>query len=148
MVKVLRGGEFVLAGGLLGIQADILPERFGGAQAVGVEAHAGAGASGVRASVAEVQRGRAVHVAGLNEYRRVERAAFVRQLQQVAGLHAQAVRGGRTEERGVVPGELGDGLGQFLQPAVIGEAAIVNRGVGAEDDFQLAAQFLGPGART
>ncbi len=87
-VKVLRGGELVAAAGLLRIQAHILPQRFGGAQSVRVEAHAGAGASGVRAAVAQVQRRRTVYVAGLNEYRRVERPAIVRQLQHVAGLYA------------------------------------------------------------
>ena len=38
--------------------------------------------------------------------------------------------------------EFGDGLGQFLQPAEIGEAAVVNRGVWTEDDFQLAFQLV------
>ena len=77
----------------------------------------------------------------------LQRAALVGQLQHVAGLHAEAVRGGGAQDRGVVPGELGDRLGQFLQPAVIGEAAVVDRGVGAEDDFELAAELLGSGAR-
>ena len=77
----------------------------------------------------------------------LQRAALVGQLQHVARLHAQAVRGRRAEDRGVVPGELGDRLGQFLQPAVVGEAAVVNRGVGPEDDFELAAELLGSGAR-
>ena len=69
-VKVLRGSEFVTAAGLHRIQTDVLPKRFRGAKSVWVEAHAGAGTSGVRASVTEVKRGRAVHVAGLYEYRR------------------------------------------------------------------------------
>ena len=64
-VIVLRGGELVGAGGLLDVQADIVPERRGGAQAVGIEAHAGAGAAAAGAAVAQVQRDRAVHLAGL-----------------------------------------------------------------------------------
>ena len=41
---------------------------------------------------------------------------------------------------GIVPGELGDRLGQFLQPAVVGEAAVVDRRVGPENHFQLACR--------
>ena len=34
--------------------------------------------------------------------------------------------GGRADQRGIVPGQLGDRLGQFLQPAIVGKAAVVN----------------------
>ena len=42
-------------------------------------------------------------------------------------------------QRGVVPGELGERLGEFLQPAIIGEAAVPDGGIGPERNFQRAA---------
>jgi hypothetical protein len=74
----------------LGVHPRVLPQELGGAQAVGVEAHAGAGAAGARAAVTQMQRNRAVHMAGLDEHRRAQRAALVGQLHQVALLHAEA----------------------------------------------------------
>src|SRR5581483_8312623 len=44
--------------------------------------------------------------------------------------------GGRADERDVVPGERGEGAGQLLEPAFVGEAAVVGRRVGAEDQLQ------------
>ena len=43
----------------------------------------------------------------------------------------------RAHEGGVVPGQLRDRFGQFLKPTVVGEAAVVDRRVRLEDDFQL-----------
>src|SRR5271168_2405949 len=40
-----------------------------------------------------------------------------------------------TDEHGVVPGELGHRLGQFLQPAVVGELSVVDRGIAADVEF-------------
>src|SRR5581483_2971240 len=39
---------------------------------------------------------------------------------------------------GIVPSELRHRLGQFLQPAVVGEATVVNRWIAAEVDFDCA----------
>ncbi len=41
------------------------------------------------------------------------------------------------DQRGIVPGELGDRLWQFLQPAVIGETPVVDARIGAEDEFKI-----------
>ena len=41
-------------------------------------------------------------------------------------------RGRGADEHGVVPGQLRDRLGQLLQPAVVGEAAVEDRRIGAE----------------
>src|SRR4051794_31765704 len=91
-MEILRAGKFILPGGLFDIQADILPERFSRTQSVGVEAHTGAGPSGVRAPVAEVERGGAVHMAGLDKDGCVERTTLVGQLKHIAGLYTEAVR--------------------------------------------------------
>src|SRR5207245_3718938 len=42
----------------------------------------------------------------------------------------------RADKNGVVPGQLAERLGHLLQPAVVGEAAIVHGGIGSEVDFQ------------
>ena len=47
------------------------------------------------------------------------------------------------KKRGVIPRQLGKRLGQFLKPAVIGEAAVPDRRVGAKDDFQAFRAFVG-----
>ena len=44
-------------------------------------------------------------------------------------------RAAADEQRGVVPGELRQRLGQLLQPAVVGVAAVVDTGIGPEDDL-------------
>ena len=77
----------------------------------------------------------------LNEHRRAQRVVAVCQLQQVAVLDIQLMSIGGTDDGGVVPGELGDRLGQLLQPTVVGEATIIDGGIGPEDHFPLALQL-------
>ena len=67
-----------------------------------------------------------------DEYRHAQLAALVRDLNDVAVADTEPLRGGRRDQRGVVPRQLGDRLGQFLQPAVVGEAAVVDGRVAAE----------------
>ena len=52
-------------------------------------------------------------------------------------FEAQLLRGVRTNERGVVPGQFRKRLRQFLQPAVVGKATVVDCRVGAEDNLEL-----------
>src|ERR1017187_9934853 len=131
----LGAGEGVGAGNLVDVHAQVLPQGGGGAQAVGIKADAGAGPAGVGAAIAEVQGDGLIHVAGLNPDRSAQLAALVGELQHAAVFDAQPVRVAGAHNGGIVPRELGDGLGQFLQPAAVGEAAIVDGGVGAEDHF-------------
>jgi hypothetical protein len=42
---------------------------------------------------------------------------------------AQSFRGFGTDHCSVVPGKFGDGLGEFLEPAIIREAAVVDAGI-------------------
>jgi len=58
------------------------------------------------AAVTQVQRDRAIDMAGLDEHRRTQRPALVSQLHHVAGGGTEAVRGRRAENRGIVPGQL------------------------------------------
>jgi len=65
--------------------------------------------------------------------------ALIAELQHLAGVDIQFVRRVGTDHGGVVPGDFGHRGAAFpLQPAVIGEAAIVYRGVGPEDYFELS----------
>ena len=52
--------------------------------------------------------------------------------------YSQFLRSLWTDQRGVVPGELGNRLGQFLQPAVVGKAAVVNARIRTEDEFDVS----------
>ena len=54
--------------------------------------------------------------------------------------YLQLRRSLRADEGGIVPSELGDGLRQFLEPAVIGEATVVNARIGAEDEFDFVGR--------
>src|SRR5262245_26648761 len=49
---------------------------------------------------------------------------------------AEALGSSWTDERGVVPGELGQRLWQLLQPTVVGKAAVEDRRVGLKTNFQ------------
>src|SRR6266496_3674938 len=42
----------------------------------------------------------------------------------------------RTDERDILPGKFRQGLWQFLQPAVVCEATIVDSWIGAENQFE------------
>ena len=143
-----RSREDVIAGDLLDFETVVVPKGGGGAKAEGVEADAGSGTSGAGAAIAEVQGYGAIGVAGLHPDGGAQTAALVGQLHHlpvyadaarvVGGGQAEVMRGARADEDGVIPCEFGDGAGKFLQPAVVGEAAVVDRGVGPEDHFELA----------
>ena len=104
----------------------------GRAQHEGVVADAGADAPGAPAALAEGQRRHLLGVAGQHPHRREQAAPAGRGAHHVAGGQAQARRGARAELQRVVPGELGEGLRQLLQPAEVGVAAVAHRRVGQE----------------
>ena len=53
----------------------------------------------------------------------------------------------RAQLEGVVPGQLGDRLGTFLEPAVVGGATVERGRIGPEDQLDLAGGFARQGAR-
>ena len=53
-------------------------------------------------------------------------------------LHAEPLRGCRTHQGRVVPCQLGDRLGELLEPAIVCEAAVENSWVRLEKDFEFA----------
>ena len=89
--------------------------------------------------VAEEDGGRIVGVPGQDEDRSLDRAAAVAQLHHVVCLQVEAFGRGRAEQHRVIPGQLGQRLGQLLQPGVIGKSPIPDAGVRPEDDLQAPA---------
>ena len=69
---------------------------------------------------------------------RLMETAMLAAVRIAAQVNVQRLGRLRTHQRGVVPGQLRDRLGQFLQPAIVGKAAIENRRIGFEDNFQIA----------
>ena len=107
------------------------------AQQVRVEADTRPDASGFSAtSKAEMHRNRAVGMAGHHQRGSDDFASECLDLNCVVLLELEALHGSQAHQRGVVPTEVRDLLGQFLQPAHVGEAAVVERWIGAEGNLQ------------
>ena len=103
----------------------------------GVEADAAADAAGAATPLPDGERDRVVGLAGRDGDRRPARVppAAVSSTRSPSATPS-SVGGRRRDQRGVVPGQLGHRIGQLLQPAVVGEAAVVGVGVGVEGDLE------------
>src|SRR5580704_3125509 len=80
-------------------------------------------------------------MAGLNPNRAPNFLAIQFQLDNVIDLNLQPLRHLGTDEHGVVPSELGHRLGQFLQPAVVGELPVVDGGIAADVELDLSLTY-------
>ena len=109
------------------------------ANRVAVVADARANATRARAPVAEIDRDGAGDVAGLDEGRSGDGPAGHGHRHVIAVADAQRLRGRGRHQHGVVPRQLRQRLGEFLQPAVVGKATVVNRRVRREGHFVRAA---------
>ena len=114
---------------------------------VDVDADARADLAGSPAPVAQKDRDRSVGLARHDPGRKLHGSAAITQLDDVFVLDTEPAAPGRADERGVVPGELGQGLGQFLQPAVVGPAAVPDRRVGTEEDLEALRTAVAGSAR-
>ncbi len=113
------------------------PGRVAVAQRRRVESEAGAELLAAGAPPVTHRHGhRAVGMARRDHHRRVSGRAVQAQVDHVALLEAEARRVGGAEQRGVLPRQLGDGVGQFLQPAVVGQAAVVDLVIGDDVDLE------------
>src|SRR5262245_34769480 len=65
-------------------------------------------------------------------------------IRPVPGRKTKAHRGRKANENCVVPGKLGQRLGQFLEPAVVGESSIENCWIGTEYDFNFVLDIAIP----
>ena len=63
-------------------------------------------------------------------------------LDSVALSHAELLGGGEAHQHSVVPAQVRDLLGQLLQPAIVREAAVVERGIGPEENLDSTLRGL------
>ncbi len=71
-------------------------------------------------------------MAGLNPDRAGDFLAVQFEFDHVFNFDLQALRHLGADEDGIVPDQLGHRLGQFLEPAVVGELSVVDGGVTAD----------------
>ena len=90
----------------------------------------------MRTAVAERDGDHAIRHSGKEPDGELERAAVVIEADPILVLEAERFGRRRADERGVVPGQLGEGIGKLLQPPVVGEATVVKRRGGKKDDLQ------------
>ena len=112
------------------------PERLRRADLVGIEPEVVRHPPCAGAAVAQMRGHRVGGLAWHDPRGALHAPAVQAQLDHVLVVDAQARRGGRAQLDRVVPGELGERLGQFLKPAEIGESAVVHRRVGTEHDVE------------
>jgi len=93
--------------------------------------------AGCGAAVAQRHRDAPRGLAGHDQGRDLHLTPAAVERDQRAVPDAEPLGGRRTDQRGVVPGELGHRIGRLLEPTVVGEPPVVDRGVLAEDDLQL-----------
>ena len=89
-------------------------------------------------SIAQVQGKGVIGVPGSNPDRRLHGMPVCTQPHDIAARDAQFLSGSGTDQSSVVPGQLGERFWEFLQPAVIGETSVANRGVWPQHDFDCA----------
>ena len=145
MVNLRRRQCHALAG-FADLDATRRPQRVGGAQAVSIKAHAAAHRTDACATITQLQFDCILGLPRDDPHRRAHCAAVQSDLDDVgidvaaaqanSGIEPQSVCRGGTQIGGVVPGELGERLGQLLQPAVVGEPAVEQARVGPEHEFQ------------
>ena len=101
-----------------------------------IKSHARSDAPGARAPIAEKHRHAFIRVPWHHPCRRDNRATLILQFDGVFALDSQALGRFRAQHGHGVPGELGQRLGQFLQPAVVCKAAVPDRVVGPKNNFE------------
>src|SRR6202034_2821804 len=92
------------------------------ADQISIEARARADASGELAAVAEIHRNRIVGMPRSDDHRRFHFAVADGQLNDVGLFEAKLGERGAGDNRGVIPAQAGDRLGQLLPPARGGAA--------------------------
>ncbi len=113
------------------------PGGFGASDRERVEPDARTDPTCVRTAVAERQRDHAVRHSGEEPNRELERSAGIIEANPILVCEADRFGRLRADERGIIPGQLREGIGKLLQPPVVREAAVVKRGRGEEHDLQI-----------
>src|SRR5215469_4144486 len=130
----LGRGELIAAAGLGNFAAGGNPQGIGGAQGIDIEAGARAGAARLAATITKMHGYGIIGMARLDPNGAIHLASVQFDGDDLHDMDAFALGHLRAHKDGVIPNQLRHGLGQFLQPAIIGEAAVVDAGVAAEID--------------
>src|SRR5580698_9936924 len=131
-LHALRGGELVGGSGFGDLHTRSDPGICGGAKLVGVEALGGTDAASVGASVAERDGDGVVGMPGLNPDSALSFLPVEFEFDYVIHGEVEALGHLGADLDGIVPGELRHRLGEFLEPAVVGELSVVDGGVAAD----------------
>ena len=132
VVMRLRAGERHLLAGLFQLRIASDVAAVGRPELVGVEADLRTGVAGALAAVAEVAGDAPRGVTRHDADRAVHFLAARLDRDDVARFERELFRVGRADEDGVVPRELRERLRRFLQPAVVGVAAVADRRIGQQ----------------
>ena len=119
---VLRRRQLMAPARALGLQTAAEPGS-PSQQRIGVEARAAADLSGLGTPVAERDRDAVVSLPRQDQTA-LARAARRFQRHEVTIVEAEPLCRRRANQRGIVPGQFGERLGQFLQPTVVVEFAV------------------------
>ena len=142
---VLRGGQLMRLACRRQFRAAGEMQRFGRPQTIGVVTGTASDATGLLTAITERQADDIVCLPRLNPHRTHDFAAVELNPDQrhvelvvfvVMNVEAEVLRGLRAEQNHVFPNQLGDGIGQLLQPAVIVVTAVVNLVVAMENHFE------------
>ena len=87
-------------------------------------------------AVAESDRDRVVGQPRLNQYRSTKLAIPHRDFDQVFVSDTQRCSSFATQHHGIVPSQLGDGVGKLLQPAIVVIATVIQAVVPMKNNFQ------------
>src|SRR5262249_15792208 len=145
----LRAGEHILRAHLTDLHSPPIVRGICSPNGKCVEAGAVTDLPCMRPAIAEMQRDALVRVPWHDPGRNSQGSPFVAELDDVGKnssvfstsgadsiRQTEALGSFWTDESGIVPGKLGQGLRQFLQPTVVGKAAVEKSRVRLKSNFQ------------
>ena len=112
----------------------------GGSKDVGIGPHVLADPAARRSAVAQRQADRVIRLAGKQHGGDFQAPAVKLEPDHVAVGQTQLPGRCRAHQRGVAPRELGDRVGELLEPAVVGVPAVIELGVAIEDQLEIRAR--------
>ena len=137
--------ERLLFAGFVDLQSAPLPLSIRTANKIGVEAGVRADPAGTRTTVTEMDGNAIIRLARQDPCGATDSAAAITELDHVAvdgamltagvadpSTQPQSIGGSRTYDNNVIPSQLCQRFGRFLEPAVIGKSSVQNRRIGTK----------------
>ena len=118
------------------------PRLVGGAQSIDVDTNARADFPCSLASMTQEHRHGSVGLPRHDPGRQPHCLAAITKLEDVFIIDSELLSQSWTQERGIVPREFRERLGQLLEPAIVGPAAVADRRIRAEHDFECVRAFI------